>query len=210
MKFHKTCQTLPIYNFKELVKTNDLRFLLVKFNEFDNEDLLLTKDQKRDLNNAYKDIVYEYSELTANNSIINNYKSTFIIKSSELRYNITIKILENYSEHSNVEVLLMLNKINWNFSLDKDINQQIEFITKSMRGLRTKIDLLKIKYKEKFESNDVDDDGKDISYNLDKESLLLELNLKLGYSINTKKTTVTRWVNMCNISKERISKNNKH
>lgn len=212
MEFHKTCRSLSIYNFTELVKSGDLRFLLKEFDEFESESISLSEEQKDILSKTYKDIIYEHSELTANNKILANYKTKFIIDTLEFRYRTTFKILMFYVESLDIEILSLLNKLEWSFDPSEDIDSQLNVISTSMKGLRTRIDILIVKYKAKFEIEDESkESSNDFNINrLDNEAITLELNLKLGYSIDTRKTTVSKWISMWNISNKRNSElNNK-
>ena len=50
--------------------------------------------------------MYEYSFLTENTSIIENYIKQAQIEKEEFKYNVTNKTLELYLEVNNVEILL--------------------------------------------------------------------------------------------------------
>ena len=68
---------------------------------------------------------------------------------------------------------------------------------------------MKIKHEEKFEKElNKGDEKLERVDRLDAEALALELSLNIGYSINTKKTSVSKWITMWNISNKRNSKNN--
>jgi len=207
MEFHKTCKTLSIYSFSEILKTNDLRFLIKEYNEYDEKEIKLFGSELNEAKEIFKDIVYEYSELTVNKSVLQNYLSQINIEKEEFRYNITEKILNFYAESGSLEILETLNKLDWNINLEGDLNKQIETIVASMKRFNTKINVLKLKYKEKFE-NKKNKNEDSIDTNLDYEAISLEIALKISYSINTKETSVAKWISMWNVA-EKINKKTK-
>lgn len=209
MVFNKTCRTLSIYNFNEILLNKDLRFLIKGFDEYGQDDLILSESEEAEARDIYKSIIYEHAELTANNTIISKYKSEFLIESYEFKYKQALTILDLYSNYKDINLLLIFNRLGFKFSKEEDVNQQVEKIITSLKKLKTKISVLKIKHEEKFEKelNKGDEKLKRVD-RLDAEALALELSLNLGYSINTKKTSVSKWITMWNISNKRNSKNN--
>ena len=155
MEFYKTCRTLSIYAFNEILKANDLRFLIKGYDEYSEKEIKLFGDDLIEANEIFKDIVYEYSELTFNRSVLQNYVSQINIEKEEFRYSVTEKILNFYSESEDLNVLAMLNKLDWNLDIEADINKQIENIVASMKRFKTKINVLKLKYQDKFKSKKI-------------------------------------------------------
>lgn len=200
MKFHKTCKTLPIYNFNEILKANDLRFLVKDYDEYEDEEFKLVGEETAEATAIFKSIIYEYSELTFNREILLNYNSQIKIVKEEFKYSITEKILNNYNEFENEIVLTVLPNIGWNFDIDGDIEMQLVSIIGSMKKLKTKISILKLKYEEKFKNKNKKQEDAELYDKLDEETISLELSLKLSYSIDTKKTSVSKWISMWNIS----------
>lgn len=209
MVFNKTCRTLSIYNFNEILLNKDLRFLIKGFDEYEQDDLILSESEEAEARDIYKSIIYEHAELTANNTIISKYKSEFLIESYEFKYKQALTILDLYSNYKDINLLLIFNRLGFKFSEVEDVNQQVEKIITSLKKLKTKISVLKIKHEEKFEKElNKGDEKLEHVDRLDAEALALELSLNLGYSINTKKTSVSKWITMWNISNKRNSKNN--
>jgi hypothetical protein len=59
-KFHRSLETLPIWNWHQLHKHNDLKYLL-QVNDF--EGIELTKDFKKTLQAVVDEMVYEFDDL---------------------------------------------------------------------------------------------------------------------------------------------------
>jgi hypothetical protein len=114
------------------------------------------------------------------------------------------KILKNYEEFGEVEVLEILNGVGFKFDILGDIEKQIVGVLTGLKRLKTKIALFKINHDKKFnkKNRDIKEDFTD---NLDEEAISLELALKISYSIDTKKTSVSKWINMWKVA-EKINK----
>jgi hypothetical protein len=204
LKFHKTCKTLPIYNFNELVKASDVRYLLVDWNEYEEDDLNLSDVELFEGHEILNNIFYEYSELTSNFKVLSEYRTKINILKEEFIYDTTCKVLEFYLQSKDVEILNVLPRLKWDFDITQNIDEQLNKISLKMRSLKTKIDLLKIKYAQKYESKTKDDKATHTD-RLEKDALMLELNLKLNYSIDTRKISVSRWIGMCNLASEKAA-----
>jgi len=207
MKAHKSCRSLPIYNFNEILKTSDLRFLIKDFDEFADDNKELSSSELNELEAIYKNIIYEYSELTKNKKIIANYKSRILIVENEFKYNTSIQILDLYTKTLDLDVLKLLNRLDWKINFEKEADPQVSKVISDLSSLKTKIAILKVKHDERFKDNETKEDTEYID-RLDSEAISLELGLKLSYSINTRLMSVSRWISMWNICNALNSKNN--
>lgn len=203
MEFYKSCRTLSIYSFNEILKTNDLRFLVKDFDEYSDDEFKLVGVDLVDASEIFKDIIYEYSELTFNKTILSNYTSQINIEKEEFRYDITEKILNLYSLVEDAILLEPLNNIGWKFDINGDIEEQIKGIIANMKRVRTRINVLKHNYKEKFKKKIVEDGKETYVDKLDSETIALEIALKISYSINTKTTSVSKWISMWDLAEKR-------
>ncbi len=207
MEFHKTCKTLPIYNFNEVVKKEDLRYLIKDFDEYLEEDekFKLGVEHVIEARGILKEIMYEYSALTGNKNLLLSYQAQIKIKEEEFRYMIAEKILANFAEFEDVEVLMVLNSINIPFHLELDIEAQVVSAIRYLKRLKTRISVMNINYDQKFKKNAKQKLSGEVIDNLDQEAIELEIALKISYSIDTKKTSVSKWINMWNVA-SRINK----
>lgn len=202
MEFFKTCKMLPIYNFNEVLKTNDFRFLVKGFEEFEDEEenFKLGVDETIEARGIFKEILYEYSALTANRHIMLKYNAEIKIKEEEFKYMIIERVLDNYVNHGDVAVLELLNKINIRFDSNGDIEEQITKVILIAKRLKTKISLMIVKFNEKFNRNIKQRIKDEIIDRLEEEAIELSIALKIGYAINTKKTSVKQWISMWNVA----------
>jgi len=192
MKIHTSCDTLSIYSFYKIFETRDYKYLL------EDKDSIkeLTIKQLEQCETAFKDIVNEYSALTANSEVIKNYKAQIRIKAMELRYDITVKTLQAYNDYGAREVLVLLSDVGWKFDITKPVNRQIDDILKKLKGLKNQINIAVLNYKERYNKETTS------KFDLEKEALKLSMNLKLTAFLDTKQTSVSRWVHLININRE--------
>lgn len=199
MKVYKNCSSLSIYLLDRIFQTKDRRYLIIDFKE--GSDINLSDKQQAIIDDKYTEIIHEYGELTVNRSIIKNYKLR--MKILELRYlhDTTIGILQLYVKTNLTDVLNLLNDLDWRVDTTKTIEPQIEKILKKLKGIKNQVKIKEANFKNEFESDD-----KELKSTLEKDALLLEINLGLKRKIDTKETSVVEWTNLVNLSIEK----NKH
>lgn len=204
MEFYKTTKTLSIYSFNQLLKTNDFRYLIKGFLEFEDDDdeekFKLGVEDMIEARYTFREILYEYSAITANRHIMLKYYAELKIAEEEFRYLIIESILKNYEEFECEDVLEILNRIGIKFDINDRIEQQILTVISKAKRLKTKIALLKGKYNEKFNKNVKNRVKEDATDKLEEEAIELSIALKLGYEVNTRTTSVQKWVNMWSVA----------
>lgn len=187
--YHKTCSTLSIYAFYKLVETQDLKWLI---KDYDDEEVKITPFETNLLVKASDEIMNEYGGLTVNNKVISTYKRQILISYLEYKYQICEDIVSLYEQCEREEVLDLLDAFNVK-------TRNLDEIKKKINSWKMQSNIQKANNKQK--NTEI---SKDIVRNLDKEAMMLELNLKLGYNLDVKKISVTRWVNMLKLSEEKV------
>lgn len=193
IKYHKSCSTLPIYNFYRILD-GDLRFLIVGYSEIDSEDIEITLEAKEN----FTSIIQEYSELTSNNEVIVSLNLQMLIQEQEFERDTLKTILDLFNKNKEYDILNLLSEFGFYVKKGDDLDYEFKKVIKRIKGLNNKIRINKNKYTTRFKK-----ESEDIKHNLDKEALLLEINLKLGREINVHTTSVLKWVNMIEINRER-------
>jgi len=193
IKLHKSCDTLPIYNFYKIVDTADLRYLVVGYDDFDEVKYELKSDE---CNINWSKILTEYGELTSSRNVLLNYEKQIEIKYLETRISSGEKILDIYAEFGDLEVLALLKEFDFSFDEKRDVENQINMAVRRIKGLRNKVRILKANYILRFGKKQKEE----IKTNLVKSALSLELSLDIGREINVRTTSVSKWVYMVDIS----------
>ena len=198
MKIHKTCSSLTIAPFYSIIDTGDFKYL-IKGNERGDKELKITKQQQQQLEDAFNEILKEYSERTANREVLRNYKAQIKIIALEFEYATVSKILMLFEKYEEIEILDLLNEMDYPFNKGKNIDDQIQTILKKLKGVKMRIKIETVKYKKRFVQ-----EIKKVKRNLDKEALMLEMSLGLSAgSVDVYKTSVKRWVNMVKLHNEK-------
>lgn len=195
---HTGCNTLPKYSFDEIAKTLDYRWLIKGYQGEGGFDI--EEKDRGPFENIFGRIVKEYASLSADTREIKNLKHQLLISQLEFRYQASQQILELYSKYPEIEVLLLLQDLDWKLDTASAIGPQIDKITKLMIGLKMKIKIQKANYTKKYEKKQ---DQNDMMISLDKEALYLESNLDLGYHIDPRTTSCERWINLKKLAKEK-------
>lgn len=193
---YNNCDELPIYYFYKILDEKNVGYLYKDYNGKE-----LSVEEKVNLEHIFNSILYEYSELTFNRKILNKFNSELKILDLEFKYDTCQKILELYSVDEDFEILEMLNRFNYNVSQKRNIENQVNMVIKSLKGLKNKIKIEKANYIKKNKVND------DIKINLDDQATSLEMNLKIGYRLDTKIISVSKWISLTNAQEKLLKQN---
>lgn len=197
MRIHKTCGTLSIYSFYQIIDTDDLRYLLKDFDE--ENPLKITEKQQLQLNTIWDTILHEYAELTFDKEVMINLKAQARIIKLDFRYNTAIKILKLYGDYNELKVMKLFKDINIHFDMKGKVEPQIQRILGTIKGLKMQAKIATKNYELRFKKV-----KKKIKVNLDKQALILEINLGLKSAIIARETSVTRWVTMSQLNEVKL------
>jgi len=198
VNYYKSCSNLPIYNFYKIIDEASYAYL--------SKDYIEGEDFKFDVVEAeilFTKIIEEYSELTSNREVLVGFKMQIAILNYEFERDSLKNILEIFNETNDFEVLLLLSSFGFDTSNKLGLDKLLKSVISRIKNLNNKIRINKVNYTKRFKTT-----KKEIKRNLDKEALLLEMSLELGREIEVRKTSVTKWVNMVNISSEKAKQIN--
>jgi hypothetical protein len=195
MNVHKSCSSLPIYNFYKIIESYDYKYMVIGYNDLIDDDPEIDEKECFDY---FEDIITEYGEITSNSEVLLNVLKQIDIVNLQYELDCIINILEIVKETEDLETLLLLKHFGINIDFKKNIENQINNVAKRVKSLRNKIKIKKAKYSTRFKDN-----NEKVKIDLDKEALMLEIGLDLGREIDIRTTTVKRWVNLISASKEK-------
>ncbi len=196
---YTSCETLPIYNFTMFLSEGDYKYLADgKVNK-----AFVSKRVKK-LKKLGEKIMEEYRRVTFNTKDFKQEKEKFNLLYITSKFETTSKILTIYYETFDLSVLSLLNELGYQFNEEKEVEPQIEVIVKALKVLKNKINIATINFKKKYniDATTTEIEGTIFS-RLDKQALILETSLELGYRIDIKKTSVIRWENLLKANKEK-------
>jgi hypothetical protein len=194
MKIFKKLDEITVYLFYKIIETSDYSYLIKNRKKFKAE----AESMQNELGRYFMDIIADYSVKTQNFKIFNDFKMQLYIKTIEFEYSLIKSILDLYEKNEDIEILYILDDIGFNFKECKNLESEIKKAISKCLSLKNKINISIIKQNQ---SNKKTDEKKE--YNLDLIAFNLERALDLKYSINVKKTTMIRWINLINLSKKK-------
>jgi len=210
----KKCSEISIYAFFMISQTRDYRYLIREFDEnvIDGTDFT-SYDNSKELELVFSELEKEYKGLLADKKMLRKEKALFFIIELNTRFSLATEALSLYAKHKEIEILKILDSVDGlSFDAEKDVTTQIKKITGQLFGWKNKLKIMESNFKKKYNISDDDDDDiddtKDFVSILDKKALYLEVNLETGYKIDIKKTSVTRWVNLEDMNKQKMDRIN--
>lgn len=206
LKTYKSCKTLLMYNFYEILDSEDYRWLVTDYNE--NSELVLTDKEQTELSDLWKEIFNEYIILKGDQSIINNLRKRAIIAKLQNRlfWGATLLnlIIRNPKSKNLEKIIDELSTYKFKIIKSKPLEKEIERITKQLKSLRTTLNIEISKYESKLETN-----SKKEKSNIDSQIINVGKILDLKYKISSKETTVSEWLSYCENAKKVIENGRK-
>lgn len=180
---------LPIYNFDKILKSNNLAYMVIGWNE--REEIEIPKEAQSKWDEVYN----EYCERTANNEALTFYSLTCEVGYLEMRYTAIFSLVQNLCEPYKEEIGRRLNKWKVPFNIKGSIKKQLPQLETQ---LRIAFQNIKIK-KNKLEALKGDEE---------EQSTVLQQKIKLerivGLKIDLKTTSVEEWIEINNEAKSII------
>jgi hypothetical protein len=202
LKTYNYCKTLPMFNFYEIMETEEYRWLLKDFN--DDSDISLSEEELNALKELFQTLFNEYIELKKDNKVLKTLKQRAIIANLENRMFWGATLLKLFINNPTEETAESLRS--WKFKIDitKPLDLEFESVTKQLKSLRTKINMEVSAYEKMVENKNKSKE----KLNIEKQAINVAKGLDLKYPINTKETTMVQWLAYCE-NLEYIIKENK-
>lgn len=201
---YKSCKTLPMYNFYEIIGSNDYRWILKDFNE--DSDTILSKEENNRLESTFNNIFNEYVELKNDAKIINNLKQRAIIANLENRLFWGATLLKLYMSNPTEETANALKEWKFKVNINGNLQNEVDSLTRQLKSLRTKINMEVSKFETTLEKNKKQ---KDVKFNIDEQTISIAKVLELNFPIIAKQTTVSQWVAYCKQAEQVVKQRNK-
>ena len=182
--FYKSCDSLPIYNFYQILNTGDMSWMHKEHSvdddpiEFKQKDLEEASEYWFEISNAYNEMMGE--------------------KTGNTRFKVMAQISELIDEHEIVRTLLNYHKFLRSAAIANEIEKwgyypfDHEKSEKKLKGIEFRINMIKSKNKDLFP----DEEREESQYDIFQDVILLENSLDNGIKIDPHTTPVTRWVKM--------------
>lgn len=199
MVIYKSCNSIPIYNFYQIIDTNDYRFMIKDYEPEEERPIEIGESKSLELAELFKGIVAEYSELTMNQKVLADYNKQILIEYLEFEYNTCVQILELYQEFDSFEVVVLLREFGHQVEAES-LEANLKKINNKLKGLKNKIRIHKINYAKKL-----DNKKNKSKRDLVRDAMSYEQILDLKYSIDIKNTSVKKWLTIEDMCKDKIN-----
>ena len=130
---------MPIYNFDKVLKTNNLSYMVVGWNE--REEITPPEEALKRWNEIYN----EYCEKTANNDALNYYSLTSEIGYLEMRYFIIYNLINGLNNFNKESFGREINAWKIPFNIKGEIEPQLETLQRHLRIAEQNINIKKRK-----------------------------------------------------------------
>lgn len=196
MHLYKNCSDIPLHNFNVVYNTNDLKFLIVGYNGYDE-----VKPPK-EANERWQEIKNEWVKLLGNATTAYYYQLLQETIYLQTRYNAVRSLLEQIFKRDDIQGAkldeftegLALWKYKWQKGQTREKN--LMRLLKQQKASENKI---KIKVSELEEmKKEQGDDGDDVS--IERQVLIIEQST--GIKINPRVDSVKTWVEACKIHED--------
>lgn len=201
-KFYKSCKYLPIFNFYEILESNDLRYLL-KLPDY--EDLPDEKTiNKKQLTEVWRNINLEYGDLQLQDGENKMYftleKQIERLKFEYGHINMILDFLQHGWDDDIVKLLRSYPSfMGFKYKLikQKPLFPQLEKIQRQSKNYVTRINI-KVSEYERIKPDTSNSKKQQLN------EIAAVLSKHCGYHLNTRKVTVSEWVGIIN---DFVSKN---
>lgn len=199
MKIYKTCRTLNMFRFYEILDTKDYRYLLKDY------DIEITDELKEELTEIWLEIFKEYIVLKDDMEIKNSFRQLAHINKLETKLvmcNELLKCFTHQSTKKGQKALtdeLMAWDIKYKIDLKKPLKPQINRVINEFKSLKSTIKIKKVEFEKEHR--------KDLSkekINIDKQ--IVNVEQVLGNVINSETTMVSKWIEYVKVAEYKAKK----
>ena len=198
MKIYKTCRTLNMFRFYEILDTKEYQYLVKDY-----ENVKLTSELKAILEKIWIELFKEYIVLKDSKEIKNSFRMLFYINELEKKLFIGKELLKclTYQSTKKRQKMVIDELFEWGFKIDikKPLKDEIERVISDFKALKTTITIKKAAF-EKEHKKELSQE----KINIDKQ--VVNVEQILGNVINPQTTMVSKWVEYVKIAEKKAKK----
>jgi hypothetical protein len=183
IKPYLSARVMPLYNYEQYLETNDNKW----FSNF--YEVKQPFNEPLDLDKAIENVYGEILEITNNYDIIKKFGNIHKLYKLELKYNDCMRLITAIETMpagmSTLEDLVnQLRKWHYKIDVNTELFKQLTTIKDSLANILNDIQSIK-KELEKENKNEKSD--------IEKDKVIIELGLGMGYAINSKEMSVYKY-----------------
>lgn len=200
MKIFKTCRTLNMFRFYEILNTKDYKYLIDDY-----ENVKIDEDLKKELDKIWNELFREYITLKDDKQIKLSFKQLAYISKLETKLFICKELLKGLLVQSTKKGLRLYIKLlgEWGYKIyeKKNLQKEVDRIVSDLKTLTSSINIKKAEF-EKTHKKELTEERINIDKIVANMEQILEKN-----EINQHTTMVSKWLEYVKIG-EKISKQN--
>ena len=186
MKIYKSCKTLSIFRFYEILETKDYKYLI---DDYENTDI--TEELQNDLDNIWSELFKEYIVLKDDKQIRTSFKKLAYISKLETKLSICSSLLSGLVEQTTKEGQLKYIKelSAWGYPINqnKDIQDEVNRVIRNFKTLKSTITIKRNEYNKEYKKELTQE-------KIDIDEQVVNVEQALNNQIDSNKTTVSKWI----------------
>ena len=188
MKIYKSCKTLMMGRFYEILETSDYKYLIEEY-----EGVEISTDLELELTNIWREIFKEYITLKDDGEIKSLYRKYAFVDKLKTKLSICSSLLNGYVSQSTKKGRKDYSEElkEWGFKININLPQQnqVERVMSQLKALKSTIEIKEAEYKILLKKEETKE-----KFNIDKLIVDIEDRLGGGKTIDPDTTTVSKWV----------------
>lgn len=196
MKIFKTCKTLSMFRFYEILDTGDYKYLIEDY-----ENLEINKELKLKLDAIWGILFKEYITLKDDKEVRLSFKQLAIIDKLEKKL-ATCKVLIKglvYQSTIKGQIKYIKELSAWGYPINRNklLKDEIYRVFRNLKTLHSSIGIKRAQF-EKTHKKELTQE----KINLDKDIVNVEQTLGGGKNIDPEKTMISKWIEYVRKAKE--------
>jgi len=201
MKIYKSCKTLSIFRFYEILDTKDYKYLIEDY-----ENTEITEELQLQLDDIWSELFKEYIDLKKDRTLVQSFKKRQLIAKMETRLVFGINLLKALIIQTDdkwiQDYIDALSLYNFKIDINKDLETECIRIKNNLKTLKSNISIKKNQYE-----NDYGSKNNEEPIDIDKQIYSVEKALDMSYHIMKHNTSVKEWITLINLTIETTKKN---
>jgi len=186
MKIYKSCKTLSIFRFYEILDTKDYKYLIEDY-----ENTEITEEIQLQLDGIWSELFKEYIVLKDDKQIRTSFKKLSYISKLETKLSICSSLLSGLVEQTTKEGQLKyikeLSAWGYPINLNKELQDEVNRIIRNFKTLKSTITIKRNEYNKEYKKELTQE-------KIDIDEQVVNVEQALNNQIDSNNTTVSKWI----------------
>ena len=183
IKPYLSARAMPLYNYEQYLETNDTKWFS---NFYEVKDPF---NEPLDIDKAIENVYGEILSITKDYNVIKRFENIHKLYKLELKYNdcmrliIAIETMPSGMPTLN-DLVNQLKKWHYRIDANKELFSQLSRIKAGLNNILNEIESIK---------NELEKENQNEKSDIEKDKVVIELGLNMGYAINSKQMSVYKY-----------------